>query len=370
MSGSVADNGILEHAEQLAHSSSLTPALPPTGLLNIGGNSCYMNATIQMLRHTYPILHFFVSDACLQFAHKSRKESVFLHKWHALLAVFASTKDKQPACTISPKYFMQAAKECSLKLAVKFADGQQHDIVDFMQFCLDQLHASTAMKVSMVTEGDAQNREDEMMVQSYNAFRTHFESEYSVIIEMFAGQFFQSMRTCDDDVNMPFKCSESYDPFTILSLPIPFKKQTCRLKDCLDLFVAAETIQGWKPTDQSPPRLAQKFMKLWALPTILVIQLKRFVGFQHKDNRAVDIPLELDLAEYCHGYDRRSAQYRLYAVGNHIGGVSSGHYTADCQDFKTKGWVNYNDATVHKHGGSYRPNERTAYLLMYQRVSN
>ena len=220
----------------------------------------------------------------------------FLHKWHTLLNVFAGTKDKKPGACISPTNFMRTTRDCAANGIARFADGQQHDIADFMQFCMDQLHSATATKVSMVTEGKPLNREDEMMVQSFNAFRSHYQSEYSVIIEMFAGQFYQSTRTCDDDVNRPFKCSETYDPFTILALPIPtIQRKKCTLVDCMDLFVATETIQGWKPSDRSPPRLAQKFMKLWSLPTILVVQLKRFVGFQHKDQRAVEIPLELYL---------------------------------------------------------------------------
>jgi ubiquitin carboxyl-terminal hydrolase 8 len=218
---------------------------------------------VQMLRHTYPILHFFVQSDWEDYVNTSVDSgaaSVQLSvKWHALLKVFEKTALQKTTCSISPRYFMQAVRQASREGAAvtRFADGQQHDVADFMQFCLDQLHASTALRVDMVTEGKPQNREDEMMVQSYEAFRKHFESEYSVVIEMFAGQFYQSVRTCDDDLALPFKSSETYDPFTILQLPIPTSlRRACTLYDCLDHFVSAETIQGWKPTAESPPRLA------------------------------------------------------------------------------------------------------------------
>ena len=86
-------------------------------------------------------------------------------------------------------------------------------------------------------------------------------------------------------------------------------------------------------TSQSHVR-AYKKMTIWKPPTILIIQLKRFVydgHFRVKIETEVDFPLEgLDLSEYvgaCEGTDE-SYLYDCYAVSNHTGGLGGGHYTA------------------------------------------
>ena len=44
----------------------------------------------------------------------------------------------------------------------------------------------------------------------------------------------------------------------------------------------------------------------------------------------MQFPLDLDLAPFVVGPSSTSAQYRLYAVVNHSGTLSFGHYTAYC----------------------------------------
>ena len=44
----------------------------------------------------------------------------------------------------------------------------------------------------------------------------------------------------------------------------------------------------------------------------------------------MEFPLDLDLAPFVVGPSSTSAQYRLYAVVNHSGSLSFGHYTAYC----------------------------------------
>ena len=44
----------------------------------------------------------------------------------------------------------------------------------------------------------------------------------------------------------------------------------------------------------------------------------------------MQFPLDLDLAPFVVGPSSTSAQYRLYAVVNHSGTLSYGHYTAYC----------------------------------------
>ena len=79
---------------------------------------------------------------------------------------------------------------------------------------------------------------------------------------------------------------------------------------------------------------AFKKLTIWKPPSILIIQLKRFIyeaGYREKIDTEVEFPLEgLDLSEFvgaCEGTDE-SFVYDCYAVSNHYGGLGGGHYTA------------------------------------------
>lgn len=342
--------------------------LPAIGLVNVG-NSCYANAIIQVLRHTYPVSRLFRDPAVLS-SLPDTPSAALTKQWGSLQQCFRTAASK-PNCTISPKHFLRIVRSTAAATgaAAQFGDGDQHDVADFMQFMLDQFHKATCVPVRMTTEGTPRSREDEMMVASYEAFKLHFASEYSVVIEMFGGQFYQRVQTCDDDYRLPTEHSETYDPFTVLTLPIPtYRRTKCSVYDCLDLFVADETLPEWKARDGAPPRLSQKNVRLWSLPKVLVVQLKRFAGYQVKDSRAVRIDSTLDLSNYCYGYDRTAAQYELYAVANHIGNGLHGHYTADCRDFTTGVWRRYDDNVVQVlDSPGTQLHERNAYLLFYHR---
>ena len=86
-------------------------------------------------------------------------------------------------------------------------------------------------------------------------------------------------------------------------------------------------------------RSARKTYKLWSLPSIAIIQLKRF-GFDHnyclrKITTEVNFPINcLDLSPYCCQNNLKTT-YSLYSVVNHIGSLSNGHYTSFVKSTKS-----------------------------------
>lgn len=77
--------------------------------------------------------------------------------------------------------------------------------------------------------------------------------------------------------------------------------------------------------------------------------LKRFSQqerFGRKLTTFVDFPVKnLDLSEYASdGKAGEQVRYDLYAVSNHSGGTSSGHYTAYCKNPYSGEWYYFNDA--------------------------
>ena len=92
-----------------------------------------------------------------------------------------------------------------------------------------------------------------------------------------------------------------------------------------------------------------------------------------QDERQVEVVTDmLNLSPYSSAGSNHQAHqplYRLSAVVNHLGSMTSGHYTAHCQSASTGMWFHCNDNTVstvseatHVGGASSE-----AYMLLYSR---
>jgi ubiquitin carboxyl-terminal hydrolase 4/11 len=131
---------------------------------------------------------------------------------------------------------------------------------------------------------------------------------------------------------------------------------------------------------------ALKTIKLWRLPNILVIHLKRFEfrhGFRRdKLDTFVDFPLEnMDMdphtanrndASYGKSFIHNGvpAQYDLFAVVNHYGRMGFGHYTAFARQWDEAGmsdlWLLFDDSSVREATAS-EVKSQAAYMLFYRR---
>jgi ubiquitin C-terminal hydrolase len=116
---------------------------------------------------------------------------------------------------------------------------------------------------------------------------------------------------------------------------------------------------------------AEKTMDLWSVPTVLVIQLKRFltVGYSaRKLETPVEYPDEIDMGRFVVGpMSDGTNRYRFYAVSEHRGGLGGGHYTAHAV-VEGMGWHSFDDSSAWRAGRASAHDETGAYLLFYQRI--
>ena len=129
---------------------------------------------------------------------------------------------------------------------------------------------------------------------------------------------------------------------------------------------------------------ALKTMKLWRLPNILVVHLKRFeyknALRRDKLGTFVDFPLaRLDMTPHCANLQGSKssfvdsnvpAVYDLFAVVNHYGRLGFGHYTAFAMQWDETGisktWNSFDDSTVRPVSPS-EIKSPAAYILFYRR---
>ncbi|CDW86593.1 ubiquitin carboxyl-terminal hydrolase [Stylonychia lemnae] len=185
-----------------------------TGLQNLG-NTCYMNSVLQCLSNTEPLTKFLIFD-CYQ-SHINKNN-------------FLGTQGKLAIAFSDLLYEMYVGHENSIapwdvkniisRRAVQFSGFAQHDSQEILSFLLETMHEdlNDVTKKPYVEQKDYDNRSDEEVSKEYwDGFK---KRERSIFIELFYGQL-KSRVQC----TVCGKISISFDPFNMLSVPIPIIKE-------------------------------------------------------------------------------------------------------------------------------------------------
>ncbi|PLW15105.1 hypothetical protein PCANC_13937 [Puccinia coronata f. sp. avenae] len=341
-----------------------------TGLKNLG-NTCYMNSTIQCLSATIPLARFFKDGSykrCINRTNPLGTQGQLAESFAELVRVLWGAQ----YTFVSPITF----KDAICRFAPQFRGSDQQDAQEFLGFLLDGLHEDLNLvtnkpsPLEMTPEREAALEKLPTQIASAKEWEIYKRRDNSVIVELFQGQYRSRLQclTCNTT-------STTFNTFMYLSLPIPNKRGISKvsLTQCLDAFLKEEIMEkddAWNCPKCKTRRKATKRLSLSKLPPILLIHLKRFSfkgPFSDKLETFVQYPLYgLDLstyvpppltagslsAEHRQHYEETARStpesniYDLYAVCNHFGSLSSGHYTAFARS--QKDWYNIGDSRVSK----------------------
>ena len=103
-----------------------------SGLTNLG-NTCYLNAAVQILSHIHELNHYLMNVKELN----RTNDSVITIEWISLYKLMWSQN-----CIISPNRFVSKIKELSNLKTVKFCNFEQNDSNEYFYFMLDCIHNS------------------------------------------------------------------------------------------------------------------------------------------------------------------------------------------------------------------------------------
>ncbi|XP_058975366.1 ubiquitin carboxyl-terminal hydrolase 32 isoform X3 [Musca domestica] len=181
-----------------------------TGLHNLG-NTCFMNASLQVLFNTQPLAQYFRQNMHLFELNTTNKlgtrGNLATRYGELLKEVWSAT-----ARSVAPLKLRFVVT----KYAPRFAGGGQHDSQELLEWLLDALHEdlNRVMEKPYSELKDSNGRPDKIVAAE--AWSQHHARNQSIIIDLFYGQLKSkvSCMCCGRE-------SVRFDPFSLLSLPLP-----------------------------------------------------------------------------------------------------------------------------------------------------
>lgn len=338
----------------------------PKGVVNIG-NTCSINALIQCIAHCKSLQLFLT-----QYGGSLGENGIT----EALSQTISELYSASSGCPVVPNKFIQElyGKACWLR------HGDQHDICEIWMIVCDEIAKECSCKTYLnkyhISRQEAliwKEREGEAYAKAlvdYSKVMSKFNKDNACFwLDMIQGVLITQI-TCGS-------CGELYhnfEPFTTLSLDIP--RDGATLYECMDAFFTTEQICDWKCDNCKKNGSAIKIVRLWKVPILLCISLKRFVHHDRglsKNNSKITIPTSINIAkENVMGPQRFNTSlkpvfsYNLKSIGLHSGGLEGGHYTAVCR--QRNDFVLYDDTQVHMAGSASADSidSQEAYLIMYE----
>jgi ubiquitin C-terminal hydrolase len=276
-----------------------------------------------------------------------------------------------------------------------FYSGEQIDIGELWTFLTDKIceeseesEAATAVATAAVapkelkdqlTEGVVYKDDTEfysaianckLLKKKYEYYYKKFNKKTSPWQESTQGFYLNTTRCVH--CNLTFY---NFEPFTSLNIDIPSDIKHPRVSDLISKSLKEEVIEGdWFCSKCNKNTAYKKSTKLWKLPDVLVIIIKRFINMNTKNDAPVSINDYLNFNKGSVLSNKNDVVYDFSSVALHFGSLNGGHYSAICNT--PDGDILYDDRNVVKISGSssgelnFKDRSTNAYMLVYTKKTN
>uniref|UniRef100_A0A914HCU9 ubiquitinyl hydrolase 1 n=1 Tax=Globodera rostochiensis TaxID=31243 RepID=A0A914HCU9_GLORO len=336
-----------------------------TGLVNMG-NTCFMNATLQAFFHTPGFSDLFRNGNVASFVNSNGNfgtKGIISGCFSALLDLVWSGDYS----AIRPQFFLEVFAR---RVNEQLADRRQHDAQEFQIFLLDALHEDTN-RVDMRRPFEQNYDSSNLLASAQDFFTRSGQFSSSPVNDFFNLTTISELqcKTCN-------ATSVRFEAVTQISVELPSTDNCLKLKDCLKAHFSTTTLDApWNCPRCKSKQPATRSTKIWKMPAVLIIHLKRFsLSARCFVKNEVEISFDingLDLSPYIHQKSPlRSAKYNIYAVTNHSGHLNSGHYTSSTINLASAGrdWLHFDDEHCTACSAPSSTSKQ-AFLLYYKLAS-
>jgi hypothetical protein len=342
------------------------PDLPlrASGFVGISnkGNSCYADATLQML-YRMPFIRKVMANFGVYY---ERAKKIVKEKTDRI----KSLEDQKGADSQSEISRLSRDLEDITKAA---------SVLEGLNHMFHQLHSGTS------SANFSFERTMQCMPDIFAGFGQQDAFEYLIAILGSIKDFlppsqhhhfmfnlvYGGTEICPKNPSYTFIRSETITPQTNIILDLKETMPPVEPEENLDVLISkyfsAEIINEVKLENGGEGQL-KKYTKFASLSEILIIQLKRLIDFEQniKKTEHVLMPLEYDFGRLI-GNGHPSVKYRLKMFIEHIGkSGSSGHYVAHHREADGK-WVTYDDSSVYECSNIY-DELKVGYIYFYERI--
>lgn len=319
------------------------------------GNTCYLNTVLSVLGNCLGFTHYFVSNEfskSLTPSNMEKGEHTFLKQYISVLVGLYSKNQ-----TISPK----TLNDNLHKFLPGVTKGYQHDAYEVMMGILDLLHNALMKPINNYILGPLDTKVHRHLLESRKVYHDHFKTGYSIINELFFGQYIQKVK-CTQCNELSF----TYQPFMSINLPIiKISGQLPTIYDMLNSYFRKQVVNkqcNGKCKTSTDHTLKTRIIKL---PKYLIIHFKRFDNKLNKVEALVPFPSELEMSDYSLLIDSQSVEYNLMNIVNHVGSsIGGGHYYNFNRTFDGE-WMAIDDDNTRKIE-STNVCSSNAYILLYE----
>ena len=302
------------------------------GINNLG-NTCFINACLQILIH------------CPLFIYKLIKNKKLINEKTPTTSNFLSI------CNM-----MLETQEYSIDISnFKNLLGLNHKLFegyfqnDSQEFCrilledisreLNEIKTKSIYRILNNSDRISKKLRDEDFHKNFT------QREKSIITEIFYAQIV-NIFTCECK-------AEIYSFQKILDFPLLFPENINRdiisINELLKLYFQTEHIDFESKCERCHKISShKKEIKISRPPEILILSLQRIDEKQEKLGYKVKFPLILDIYPYVDhecGYDRE-CKYNLFGIVNHVGNIDYGHYFSFIK-IGNRDWFQFNDHEVN-----------------------
>ena len=327
------------------------------GIINLG-NTCFMNACLQILIHCPNFIYKFFEKRNLI----NKIKTPISYYFYGICYSMMDTVNTKERC-INISYFKNA-------FGAKHSIFQGYAQNDSQEFCRVLLEDFNTELNEVKTKGlykVLNNSDKKTKVERDKEFDLYFkEREKSIITDLFYAQIISTF-IC--------KCkSVTYSFQKILDLPLllPEKTPNIGIRELLRNHFKPEIID-FESKCENCQKVQQhkKELKITRPPEILILSLQRIDMTKNKNECLVTFPPILDMSEFIDkdcGFDKQPL-YNLFAIVNHLGSIDFGHYHSYIKFKDSEDFYDFNDSTVTKIGRNINkfPN---AYALFYIKNKN